>query len=67
MMIIKTDGFELEISQDSDVYLGTKTAGQIYKKWSEIGDNTKLELEKIRKEAEKLIRRSEGLILTANA
>ena len=66
-MIIKTDGFELEVSQDSDVYLGSKNAGQIFKKWSEIGDDAKVGLENIRKEAERLIRRSEGLILTANA
>jgi hypothetical protein len=66
-MIIKTDGFELEVSQDSDVYLGSKNAGQIFKKWSEIDDDAKLGLEKIRKEAEKLIRQSEGLILSANA
>jgi hypothetical protein len=66
-MVIKTDGFELEISQDSDVYLGSKTAGQIFKKWSEIDDDAKVGLEKIRKEAEILVRRSEGLILTANA
>ena len=66
-MIIKTDGFELEVSKDSNVYLGSKNAGQIFKKWSEIDDDAKLGLEKIRKEAESLIRQSEGLILSANA
>jgi hypothetical protein len=62
-MIIKTDGFELEVSQDSDIYLGSKNAGQIFRKWSEINDDAKIGLEKIRKEAERLIRQTEGLIV----
>ena len=62
-MIIKTDGFELEVSQDSDVYLGSKNVGQIFRKWSEIDDVARIGLEKIRKEAERLIRQTEGLIV----
>jgi hypothetical protein len=40
-MIIKTDTFELEISDGTGVYFGSKTSGQLFRKWegqeSEIG------------------------------
>jgi len=35
-MIIKTEKIELEISNGSDVYFGSKTSGQIFKKWEEL-------------------------------
>ena len=35
-MIIKTENSELEISIGTDVYLGSKAAGQIFKKLDEM-------------------------------
>ncbi len=63
-MIIKTDGFELEISPGSDVYIGSRKRGQAFKKWSDIDDNVKVELERIAKEAESLVKYSEELLFT---
>ena len=63
-MIIKTDGYELEISQGTDVYIGSKERGQAFKKWSEIDNNVKVGLERIAKEAESLVKYSEELLLT---
>jgi len=31
-MIVKTENFELEISAGTDVYFGSRTSGQIFKK-----------------------------------
>ncbi len=63
-MIIKTDGYELEISQGTDIYIGSKERGQAFKKWSEIDDNMKVGLERIAKEAESLVKYSEELLFT---
>ncbi len=63
-MIIKTDGYELEISHGTDVYVGSKKRGQAYKKWSDIDDYVKVELERIAKEAESLVKYSEELLFT---
>ena len=64
-MIIKTDEYELEISQGTDVYIGSKERGQAFKKWSEIDDNVKVGLERIAKQAESLVKYSEELLFTA--
>jgi len=64
-MIIKTDEDELEISQGTDVYIGSKERGQAFKKWSEIDDNVKVGLERIAKQAESLVKYSEELLFTA--
>ena len=63
-MIIKTDGFELEISLGTDVYVGSRKRGQAFKKWSEIDNNVKIGLERIAKEAESLVKYSEELLFT---
>jgi len=64
-MIIKTDEYEIEISQGTDIYIGSKERGQTFKKWSEIDDNVKVGLERIAKQAESLVRYSEELLFTA--
>jgi hypothetical protein len=51
-MIIKNDQFELEIFRGSNVYLGSRKKGQTFKKWAEIDDNRKVELERIMKQAD---------------
>ena len=63
-MLIKTDKSELEISKETNVYLGSLGVGQIFKNWTELDDNAKAQLGKIQGQVEKLIRQSEE-ILTA--
>ena len=46
-MIIKTDMFELEISNGNGVYFGSKTSGQLFRKWEEFRDTEKQQIEMI--------------------
>ena len=62
-MLIKTDKSELEISKETNVYLGSLSVGQIFKDWTELDDNAKAQLEKIHGQAEKLVRQSEEILL----
>jgi hypothetical protein len=62
-MIIKTDKFELEISNGVDVYFGSKTSGQIFKKWEDFKEEEKLKLQMIQNSAEKLLMESEKILL----
>jgi hypothetical protein len=62
-MIIKTDEFELEISNGVDVYFGSKRSGQIFKKWEELTEKEKLELDEILNVAQKLLMDSEALLM----
>ena len=66
-MIIKTENSELEISIGTDVYLGSKAAGQIFKKWDDIEDNQKVRLEILLKKIEELILESEKMLLETRA
>jgi hypothetical protein len=63
-LIIKTDKFELEISNGINVYFGSKTSGQIFKKWEDFKEEEKKQLEIIQDAAEKLLKESEELLLT---
>ena len=51
-MLIKTDKSELEISKETNVYLGSLEVGQIFKNWTELDENAKEQLEKIQGQAE---------------
>jgi hypothetical protein len=62
-MIIKTDKFELEISDGTNVYFGSKTSGQIFKKWEDFREEEKNQLEIIQNAAEKLLKESEAILL----
>lgn len=62
-MIIKTDKFELEISNRINVYFGSKTSGQIFKKWDEFKEEEKRQLEIIQNVAERLLKESEAILL----
>jgi len=53
-MIIKTKDFELEISEETDVYFASKKLGQNFKKWDDLDDSEKFALEIIQKKVEKL-------------
>jgi len=66
-MIIKTENSELEISIGTDVYLGSRASGQIFKKWDDFEDNQKLKLENILKKVEELIFESEKMLLGIRA
>lgn len=66
-MIIKTEDSELEISIGTDVYLGSRASGQIFKKWDDFEDNQKLKLETILKKVEALIYESEKMLLEVRA
>jgi len=61
-MLIKTDNSELEISKETNVYLGSLDVGQIFKDWTELDDNAKVQLEEIQGKAENLIRQSEEIL-----
>ena len=54
-MIVKNEDFELEISIGTDIYFGSKTSGQNFKKWDDLTDNEKFRLESLHKKIEKLI------------
>lgn len=62
-MIIKNEDFELEISIGRDVYFGSRTSGQIFKKWDDLKNDEKLELRNILQKVQHLILESEGLLL----
>ena len=61
-MIVKTENFELEISAGTDVYFGSRTSGQIFKKWNDFEDSEKLRLVIIQEKVEKLILESEKIL-----
>jgi len=66
-MIIKTENSELEISIGTDVYLGSRASGQIFKKWDDIEDNQKVRLEILLKKVEELLFESEKMLLETRA
>ena len=63
-MLIKTDIFELEISQNSNVYLGSKKSGQIFTNWSDLDESVKIDLEDISRQVETLMLQTEKLLST---
>lgn len=65
-MIIKTDMFELEISDGTGVYFGSKTSGQLFRKWEEFGDKEKQQIETIQNSVENLLLESESILLSEN-
>ena len=63
-MLIKTDIFELEISQNANVYLGSKKSGQIFTSWADLDDSVKVDLEDISRQVETLMLQTEKLLST---
>jgi hypothetical protein len=63
VMIIKTNGAELEISDKSDIYLGLPKRGQIFKNRDELSDYAIAELLRIQDRAEGLVKQAEQLLL----
>lgn len=62
-MIIKTGGYELEISQGSNIYLGSIKTGQTFKSWSDIDENVRAGLTEITQKIERLVAESEKLLI----
>jgi hypothetical protein len=62
-MIIKINKAELEISENSDIYVGLSHKGQIFRKGEELDRRTISELSTIQKEAEDLIKRTQQLLI----
>jgi len=61
-MIIKVNGSELEITERGSVYLGMREKGQTFKDLDDLNAASAAALEKIRRQAEQLIRQAEGLL-----
>ncbi|MBW2576218.1 MAG: hypothetical protein JRC88_12200 [Deltaproteobacteria bacterium] len=62
-MIIKTDMFELEISNGTGVYFGSKTSGQLFRKWEEFSGKEKQQIELIQNSVKKLLLESETIFM----
>jgi hypothetical protein len=61
-MIIKVNKRELEISENSNVYLGSPKIGQIFKEKNELDEDILIEIANIQEKAEDLIKQAEKLI-----
>ena len=61
-MIIKTNGAELEISDESGVYLHRPLKGQFFKTRDELNDYTLAALLTIRDKAADLVKQAEQLL-----
>ncbi len=60
-MIIKVNGRELEIFENSNIYLGSPKKGQIFREKSELNENILNEMVNIQEKAEDLIKQAEQL------
>jgi hypothetical protein len=62
-MIIKNDKYELEISDKIGVYFGSKTSGQHFKRWEDLKEDEKRQIEMIQNNVENLLKSSEKTFL----
>lgn len=63
-MIIKNEIFELEISEGTGVYFGSKGSGQHFKNWEDFKEEEKRQIEMIQNTVENLLKTSEKMFLT---
>jgi len=63
-MIIKNETFELEITNGTGVYFGSRTSGQHFKKWEDFKEEDKKEIEMILNIVENLLKTYEKIFLT---
>jgi len=61
-MLIKVNGRELEMSENSNFYLGSPKKGQIFREKSDLNENTLKALANIQEKAEDLIIQAEQLL-----
>ena len=62
-MIIKVNGYELNVSKDQDVYVGSTTHGQMFINWGDLDSSEKAKLEEIEAQAFNLIRQLEQVLV----
>ena len=62
-MIIKNGKYELEISEKTGFYFGSRASGQLFKKWEECKEEEKQQIEMIQREVEELLKTSEQIFL----
>ena len=60
-MIIKNDKYEIEISNGIEVYFGSKTLGQVFKKWEDFKEEEKQQIEMLLNTVENLLKSSEKM------
>jgi len=63
-MIIKVNGYELNVTKKQDVYVGGSTHGQMFINWGDLNSSEKAKLEEIEARALNLIRQSEQVLMT---
>ena len=63
-MIIKGNGFELEITEEFGICLGLRKKGLIFKNRNELSDSTIAELSIIQDKAQDLVKQAEQLLTT---
>ena len=63
-MIIKVNGYELNVTKDEDVYLGGATCGQMFINWEDLDWHEREKLAEIEAQALSLIRQSEQTLMT---
>jgi hypothetical protein len=62
-MIIKNEKYELEISEETGFYFGSRVSGQLFRKWEDCKEEEKQRIEMIRNEVEELLKTSEKIFL----
>ncbi len=62
-MIIKVNGYELNVSKDQDVYVGGSTCGQMFINWRDLDSSEKAKLKEIEIQAFNLIRQLEQALI----
>jgi hypothetical protein len=60
-MIIKNEKYELEISNGTEVYFGSKTSGQVFKKWEDFKEEEKQHIKMLLNTVENLLKSSEKM------
>ncbi len=60
-MIIKNEKYELEIFNGIEVYFGSKTSGQVFKKWEDFKEEEKQQIEMLLNTVENLLESSEKM------
>ena len=65
-MIIKNEKFELEITEETGVYFGSKTSGQHFRKWEDFKEKEKRQIETIQNAVCNLLKTIEKTFETAS-
>ena len=63
-MIIKNEKYELEISEETGFYFGSRVSGQLFRTWEDCKEVEKQRIEMIQREVEELLKTSEKIFLT---